>query len=555
LEGVEPVEIRADYVVIGSGIAGLSFALKAAKHGTVAIITKKEHTESNTNYAQGGIAAVLSEDDDFDLHIEDTRKAGAGLCHRDVVELVVREGPRMVRELLEWGVQFTHQGDRFALGREGGHSRNRIVHAADLTGREIERALVDQAERAENISMYENHITIDLITEHHLFGVKEERRDRITCWGAYALDTGQGIVRKFLGKGTLLATGGAGHVYLHTTNPKIATGDGIAMAYRAGARIANMEFMQFHPTTLYHPDGESFLISEAVRGYGGVLINAVGEPFMEKYHPMQSLAPRDIVARAADAEMKRSGHPCVYLDVTKEDAGCTRERFPNIYRKCLEFGIDMTQQPIPVVPAAHYMCGGVCTDLYGRTIINGLYACGEVAFTGLHGANRLASNSLLEALVFSDRACRDSMRILEENQYVFPDIPEWNEENVFNNEEWVILAHDREEIQRLMWDYVGIVRSDYRLSRAHRRVRLIAEEIEEFYRRTKVTNDLIELRNIAAVADLIIRSARIRKESRGLHYTTDYPSSDDEHWGRDTLLRVGAPETSSEWRDSRIVWS
>ena len=534
------MQIRTDYVVIGSGIAGLSFALKAARHGTVAIITKKEHTESNTNYAQGGIAAVLSEDDNFDLHIEDTRKAGAGLCHQDAVELVVREGPRMVRELLEWGVQFTRREEGFALGREGGHSRNRIVHAADLTGREIERALVDQVERSENISVYENHIAIDLITEHHLFGVKEEKQDRITCWGAYALDTQRGEVKKFLGKVSLLATGGCGHAYLHTTNPKIATGDGIATAYRAGARVGNMEFMQFHPTTLYHPDAESFLISEAIRGYGGVLITASGERFMEKYHPQGSLAPRDIVARAADAEMKRSGHPCVYLDVTHKDPQRTKERYPNIHEKCLTFGIDLTKEPIPVVPAAHYMCGGVCTDLWGRTTIAGLYACGEVAFTGLHGSNRLASNSLLEALVFSDRAYRDSLRILKENQYVFPEVPEWNEENVFNNEEWVILAHDREEIQRLMWDYVGIVRSDYRLTRAHRRVRLIAEEIEEFYRRTKVTNDLIELRNVATVADLIIRSARIRKESRGLHYTTDYPSRDDEHWGKDTLLCITA---------------
>lgn len=539
----QDTEFQTDYLVIGSGIAGLSFALKAAQHGTVAVVTKKEHTESNTNYAQGGIASVLGTNDSFDLHIADTLKAGAGLCHPDAVELIVREGPRMVRELMDWGVQFTKQkiGDReeLALGREGGHSRNRIVHAADLTGREIEQTLVHNAQHMSTIRMFENHIAIDLITEHHLFGLQEEHPERITCWGVYGLDTTTGVVKKFLAKVTLLCTGGAGHVYLHTTNPRIATGDGIAMAYRAGGKVGNLEFMQFHPTTLYHPEANSFLISEAVRGYGGVLITRKGEPFMENVHEMGSLAPRDIVARTIDREMKRSGEPCVFLDVTGKDPERTQRRFPNIYEHCLQFGIDMTRQPIPVVPAAHYMCGGVWTDLWGRTTIKGLYACGEVAFTGVHGANRLASNSLLEALVFSDRAYRDAVEHLDQNEYILPPIPQWNEENTFNAEEWVILAHDRQEIQRLMWDYVGIVRSDFRLKRAQRRIKLIAQEVEEFYKRTKVTNDLIELRNIATVASLIIRSALSRKESRGLHYTTDYLERDDRRWKKDTMLWTG----------------
>lgn len=534
------MEIQTDYLVVGSGIAGLSFALRAAEQGTVAMVTKKEHTESNTNYAQGGIASVLAEDDSFDLHIQDTLVAGAGLCHRDSVELIVREGPSMVKELIRWGVQFTLEEsdgkERLALGREGGHTRHRIVHAADLTGREIEQRLIALAEKHPNISIYENHTAIDLITEHHLFGAQMERNERVTCWGVYVLDNQAGLVKKFLAKVTLLATGGAGQVYLHTTNPEIATGDGIAMAYRAGASVANLEFMQFHPTTLYHPQARSFLISEAVRGYGGILVDHKGRHFMEKYHEMGSLAPRDIVARAIDSEMKKSGQPCVFLDVIHKGPEETRQHFPNIYEKCKSIGLDITKEPIPVVPAAHYMCGGVCTDLLGRTAINSLYACGEVACTGVHGANRLASNSLLEAIVFSDRAYQDSLNIVRQNNYTFPSIPEWNEENTLNNEEWVIMAHDREEIQQLMWDYVGIVRSDFRLKRALGRVSLIASEVEEFYKRTKVTVDLIELRNIATVAERIIGSALIRKESRGLHFTTDYPEKDDEHWLKDTVL-------------------
>jgi len=474
------MELRTDFLIIGSGIAGLSFALNAAREGSVAIITKKEHTESNTNYAQGGIASVVAPNDSFDLHIRDTLNAGAGLCHSDAVTLIVREGPRMVENLMRWGVAFTKKsGGKLALGREGGHSKNRIVHAADLTGREIEHVLGENVQASERIAVYENHIAIDLITEHHLLGIQEEQREHVTCWGAYALDTKTGQVKKFLA------------------------------------------------------------ISEAVRGYGGHLITRKGERFMERYHEMGSLAPRDIVARAIDHEMKRSGEPCVYLDVTGKDPEETKARFPNIFRKCLSLGMDLTRDPIPVVPAAHYMCGGVRTDLWGRTAIRGLYACGEVAFTGVHGANRLASNSLLEALVFSERAYRDVVEALQENRSSFPNVPEWNEEDTFNTEEWVIMAHDREEIRRLMWDYVGIVRSNFRLKRAQRRIRLISEEVEAFYRRTKVTNDLIELRNVATVAELIVRSALMRKESRGLHYTTDYPETNDRRWKRDTMLGKG----------------
>lgn len=537
------MSIQTDYLVIGSGIAGFSFALKAAEHGTVAIVTKKEHTESNTNYAQGGIASVIDPDDSFDSHVHDTLVAGAGLCHEDVVAMVVRNAPRMVRDLIDWGARFTKERtgaeERLALGREGGHSRHRIVHAADLTGREIERALSEQARQHPNISVYEHHVAIDLITEHHLIGMREERRRSITCWGSYALNTVSGKVQRFLSKVTLLATGGCGQVYLHTTNPEIATGDGIAMAYRAGATVGNLEFMQFHPTTLYAPESKSFLISEAVRGYGGELITRDGTSFMERYHEMKSLAPRDIVARAIDSEMKRSGEPCVFLDVTHKDPEQTREHFPHIHATCLQHGIDITRQPIPVVPAAHYMCGGVKTDVNGQTSIAGLYASGEVSFTGLHGANRLASNSLLEGLVFSERAWESSRAAVERNNYPFMEIPDWNEENTFNAEEWVLLAHDRDEIRRLMWDYVGIVRSDFRLERALRRLSLIAEEIEDFYKRTKVTLDLIELRNTATVSGLIIRSALARRESRGLHYTTDCPDRDDANWKRDTLLQWG----------------
>ncbi len=529
------MEIKTDFLVLGSGIAGLFFAIHAAELGTVAIVTKKEKAESNTNYAQGGIASVIAQDDTYDSHIEDTMKAGAYLCHRDSVEALVKEGPHQIEELIDIGVAFTRKGTALDLGKEGGHSMHRIVHAADLTGKEVERALLARAAEHPNITMYENHVAIDLITEHHLFGTDKKHYNTTHCWGAYVLDAEENVVKTFLATTTMLATGGAGQVYLHTTNPTIATGDGVAMAHRAGAKIANMEFIQFHPTTLFNSGSPSFLISEAVRGFGAILRNADGEDFMKRYHPMASLAPRDIVARAIDAELKRSGDDFVTLDLSHLDAPAVREHFPNIYQRCLRHSIDITKDPVPVVPAAHYSCGGVVTDLNGQTTISGLYACGEVSMTGVHGANRLASNSLLEALVFASRAAVH-VREFREKIVPIPSIGPWDDSGTINSDEWVLVAHDRREIQQIMWDYVGIVRSNIRLERALRRVELIQKEVRDFYIRTKVTEGLIELRNIACVADLIIRSGLLRKESRGLHYNTDFPATDDAHWLKDTVI-------------------
>lgn len=528
---------QTDFLVIGSGIAGLSFALAAANQGTVAIITKKEQAESNTNYAQGGIASVIAPTDSFASHIEDTLKAGAGLCHTDAVELLVQEGPQRVQKLVDFGVAFTTTSPKqFDLGREGGHSHNRIVHARDFTGKMVENTLLEATRKHPNIQIFENYLAIDLLTEHHLGTEIESQATFHTCWGAYVLNEEKRDIHRFLAKVTILATGGCGQVYLHTTNPAIATGDGVAMAYRAGAVIANMEFMQFHPTTLFHPSASSFLISEAVRGFGGILRTRKGERFMPRYHDMAELAPRDIVARAIDSELKKSGDEYVLLDVTHLDAVQFQERFPRIYQQCLKYNLDMTREPIPVVPAAHYACGGVVTNLKGQTTIRGLYACGEVAHTGVHGANRLASNSLLEALVFAHQVYRHSVEYIQNFSTEFPEIPHWNDEGTFNHEEWVLVSHDKAEIQELMWDYVGIVRSNLRLERARRRVELIADEIEQFYKKTKVTAALLELRNLASVAQLIITSALNRAESRGLHFTTDYPLRDDINWQRDTLI-------------------
>ncbi len=526
-----------DFLVSGSGVAGLSYALKVAGSGTVGIITKKERAESNTNYAQGGIAAVMSSLDSFDLHIKDTISTGSGLCHEDAVEILVEEGPARLNELVEIGVEFTHKNGELDLGREGGHSRNRIVHSHDLTGREIERALVAQVTAHPNIQVFENHIAIELITEHHLSQKRVIDRSNIHCWGAYALDQVRGSVDIFQANVTLLATGGLGQVYLHTTNPPIATGDGIAMAYRAGARIANMEFVQFHPTTLYNSGSPCFLISEAVRGHGGVLKTRDGEEFMHKYDERKSLAPRDIVALAIDNELKKRGDDYVWLDLRHLPAADVMEHFPHIYKTCFEkYKLDITKEPIPVVPAAHYACGGVVTDIRGRTSIHGLYASGEVSMTGVHGANRLASNSLLEGLVFSDRAARHALECRTGSAQSIPDVREWDDSGTFNSEEWVLISHNRKEIQQIMWDYVGIVRSNLRLERALRRLELITNEVENFYKRTKVTEPLIELRNLALCASLIIRSAIKRKESRGLHYTTDYPDRNDEQFMRDTII-------------------
>ncbi len=544
------MQIHTDFLVLGTGIAGLSFAIKAAELGSVAMVTKKDKTDSNTNLAQGGIAVVQDLTDRFQYHIDDTLTCGAGLSNEEVVRFVVTEGPERLRELVQWGVEFTRsetEPERFDLGREGGHSMRRVVHAKDLTGREIERALLDKAGKNDNIRIFENHIAIDLIKKSSVLGRKIEP-DR--CLGAYVLDIESGDILTFRAKYVMLSTGGAGKVYLITTNPDIATADGIAMAYRAGAKIANMEFIQFHPTCLYHPEAKSFLISEAVRGEGGILKLKNGDTFMEKYHPMKSLAPRDVVAKAIDTELKKSGEDCVLLDITHRDRDFFLSRFPNIYEKCLEFGIDMAKDPIPVVPAEHYLCGGVMVNEHGETSIPGLFACGEVSCTGLHGANRLASNSLLEAIVFAHRSfkrvaeIRDSIRDHGGNttQHHVPieddaiAIPPWDPRGATESDESVVVSHNWDEIRRCMWNYVGIVRSDKRLERAQRRIDLINLEIEEYYRNFIVTRDLLELRNIAVAAKLIVACARMRKESRGLHFNLDYPEKNDRACLQDTVV-------------------
>lgn len=520
---------EVDFLVIGSGVAGLWYALQVAAHGTVAIITKKEQAESNTNYAQGGIASVWSKADSAESHVADTVAAGAGLCDTSVVELVVREGPFRVRELIALGASFTHSGGELHLGREGGHSRPRIVHASDATGQEVERALLAAVALHDNITVYEYHYALDLITEHHLGQFVTRLRPDVHCYGAYVYNERQDRVDTFLARTTFLATGGSGAVYLHTTNPAIATGDGVAMAYRAKARIANMEFVQFHPTALYPGvAGEAgagrsmFLISEALRGHGGRLFNQGGERFMPACHKDAELAPRDIVARAIDEQLKQRGESYVLLDVSHLPAAQTRQSFPHIYRRCRALGLDITAKPVPVVPSAHYQCGGVLTDARARTSIKALFAAGEVACTGLHGANRLASNSLLEALVFSERAAEAAVELASRTPWNAA-IPDWDSSGTQRPQEWVLISHNREELRRVMWDYVGIVRSTLRLERAFRRTRLLYQEVEDFYDRTRISSGLCEVRNMIAVAYLIIRSARMRRESRGLHYTADHP--------------------------------
>ena len=533
-----------DTLVVGSGIAGLTFALKVASSRQVAVVTKKESVETSTNYAQGGIASVLDPEDSFDLHIQDTLSAGDGLCHPDIVTMVVKSGPERIRELAEMGVRFQRRQEGslpFDLAREGGHSRSRIVHSQDMTGREIERVLLSMAEEHPNISIFENYIAIDLIVECQLLkrGLLTTRR-RERCWGAYVLDIEGNRILTFLAKDTLLCTGGAGKVYVYTSNPDVATGDGVAMAYRAGAEVANMEFVQFHPTCLYHPHAKNFLISEAVRGEGGRLLDKRGQAFMSKYHPLKDLACRDVVARAIDTEIKQSGDDCVYLDIGHRDADFLRQRFPNIYEKCFSLGIDITKEPIPVVPAAHYMCGGVRTDKHGLTSIQHLYTLGESACTGLHGANRLASNSLLEALVFAHTAADqiNSQPMSRGEKIRFPEVPPLEMPLNVDDSEMVLIAYNWDIIRRLMWNYVGIVRKDSRLNLAQNHLAQIQQEINEHYPNISLNSDLIELRNLATVAELIVTCALKRHESRGLHFNVDHPQKDDEHWQRDSIIRL-----------------
>jgi len=535
--------VTADFMVIGAGIAGLTFALRAAQHGTVLVLSKDGLMDSNTAWAQGGIASVLPEalcdrGDSVGSHIADTIDAGAGLCREEVVRKIVEEGAATIDDLLSHGVMFDRANNHFLLGKEGGHSHRRILHARDTTGHEIARALVQAARDSPNIILMEDHFVIDLITTARLGAISDDR-----VLGAYVLETKTGEVRVFRADRVVLAAGGCGKVYLYTTNPDSATGDGVALAWRAGAPIANMEFIQFHPTCFYNPAAEgpearSFLISEAVRGEGGILINARGENFTKKADPRGSLAPRDIVARAIDRELKRTGAPCVYLDVTHKPPGFMRERFPYIHETLLKFGLDCEKQAIPVVPAAHYQCGGVVTSVSGRTAIRGLYAAGEVACTGLHGANRLASNSLLEGNVVARLALEEMLlrEPLGKEMPPPPEIPPWEHGNTAEPDELVVIYHNWDEIRRLMWDYVSIVRTDNRLRRAAARLLNLSKEVREFYWGNRVNPDILELRNLVAVASLIVECALRRKESRGLHFTMDYPTA-NKALRQDTIVR------------------
>jgi len=529
---------RFDFLVLGSGIAGLNFALQVAPHGRVAVITKKNRADSNTNWAQGGIASVTSREDSFELHVRDTLEAGAGLCREKVVRTIIEEGPARIRELLKLGTRFSDRevpndpGRReLDLTREGGHSKRRVLHAADATGAELERTFLHAVAGEPSVSFFENHLAIDLITSAKLGAAGDNR-----VLGVYVFDRINQRVEVFAAPVIVLATGGNGKVYLYTTNPDIATGDGVAMAYRAGLTVANMEFVQFHPTCLYHPQVRNFLISEAVRGEGAVLRGADQQRFMDRYDSRAELAPRDVVARAIDSEMKRTGADCVFLDLTHLSESFITGHFPTIHARCRDLGIDIARQPIPVVPAAHYQCGGVTAGVDGVTDLAGLYAIGEVACTGLHGANRLASNSLLEALVCSHRAARHALDH-PPDKTTFP-IPEWQAGPATDPDELVVVSHNWDEIRRTMWDYVGIVRTNKRLRRAEKRLGNLTEEIREFYWNFRVTADLLELRNLATVAELIIRCALQRPESRGLHFNMDYPNLDQAWAQRDTLILI-----------------
>lgn len=537
--------MKCDFLVVGSGIAGLSFAIRAASLGSVIVITKKQEIDCATNLAQGGIAAVLSEDDNFELHIEDTLKSGAGLCDKEVVKIVVEEGPDRVKDLVEIGVGFikeNEQSQQLSLGKEGGHSRRRVAHAYDLTGKEIERALLEKAKSHPNIIIYENKKCIDLLMDKSV-----DDGDSAKCVGAYVLDGEH--VETYLARYTVLCTGGVGKVYLYTSNPDIASGDGVAMAFRAGAKIANMEFIQFHPTCLYHHNAKNFLISEAVRGEGAHLLNDKGERFMVKYEPeMMELATRDKVARAIDQEMKETGADCVYLDISHKDKGFLKKRFPNIFGKCFELGIDISEKPIPVVPAAHYLCGGVLTDVHGKTSIDRLFALGETACTGLHGGNRLASNSLLEAVVYADRSYKyicESWETVSQEELIGAD--DWQSDKAKDLDEEILISHNWDQLRRIMWNYVGIVRSARRLDLAAQRVSEMVREIEQHYNDYYVTTNLIELRNIAIVAQLIIQAAQLRKESRGLHFVKESKSSRDVDLYWNIVNRVNE-ETDYPWQ-------
>ncbi len=537
------MKIACDFLVLGSGVAGLTFALEAAKHGAVAVVTKRALSDSNTNWAQGGIAAVMDPADSFAAHTSDTLTVGYGLSKPAVVQMVVEGGPEGIRHLIELGANFDARHDSESgarpsptepsldLTREGGHTARRVVHAGDVTGREVQRVLSEAVRAHPNIRVYEHHMAIDLVELSRLGGPHQVA-------GAYVLDTQKSEIHTFVAHATVLATGGAGKVYLYTTNPDVATGDGVAMAYRAGALISNMEFFQFHPTCLFHPAAKNFLISEALRGEGGILRLKDGDPFMARHHEMKDLAPRDVVARTIDYEIKRTGAECVYLDMTAKPSAYLKDRFPTIYESCLKFGVDLTAEPIPVVPAAHYMCGGVVVDVDGRTKIPGLWAIGEVTCSGLHGANRLASNSLLEGLVYGKRTA-EAMRSINKSSPL-ADVPDWDVGEAVPTDEGVVITQNWDELRRFMWNYVGIVRSDKRLRRAARRVALLKDEIREYYWKHLVTLDLLELRNIADVAEMIIGCASVRKESRGLHYNIDHPDT-DARFAKDTVMVFGEP--------------
>ncbi len=507
-----------DVLIIGSGAAGLSLALHVDKNAKIGVLSKGTLTSASTYYAQGGVAAVLDETDSVDAHIQDTLTAGAGLCHEDAVRFTVENGPGAIQWLVDMGVDFTTQKDKtsYHLAKEGGHSHRRIIHAADATGFAISRSLIEQAQQQDNIQLLEDYIAIDLITLRKL-GLPGDR-----CIGAYILNQRTGHVEVHLSKAVILATGGASKAYRYTSNPDVATGDGIAMAWRAGCRVANMEFNQFHPTCLYHPEAKSFLVTEAIRGEGGILKLPNGERFMHRFDERAELAPRDIVARAIDHEMKRLGADCLYLDISHKSPEFITEHFPTVYQRCLELGIDITQRAIPVVPAAHYTCGGVIVDLDGQTDLEGLYTIGESSFTGLHGANRMASNSLLECFVFAQSASKKINHQLKED-FTFPEISAWDESMVTDSDEDVIISHNWDELRSFMWDYVGIVRTDKRLQRARNRIELLKQEIHDYYSNYRVSNDLLELRNLVTVSELIVQCAQLRKESRGLHFTLDYP--------------------------------